>query len=302
MGRASRRKRQRRSSSHRQNTQAAGKVLAPNFDRTAVQAVRDAFATVTSAHASPEDLPELIEEIAGDRGRQGLVAYTLLSQFIAGSARELADARGQTLQAVLDSVTADLKTAGPEDRAALDSALFTVRTYAEMLDDLRPPDTVTADLDHNLAPGPTSRSYLIALTQIAHRMIAARCAETGEDVASCLQRGSLPAAEAHGNAIDADALEDYVGAIIGDRLAVEPLLLKMAAEALRQRTVGLPDEDAAEFRELGGSDQIEDLAGFAWDDMDAEDQRLLAITLLESVFVDPGGETVADRVRLVWRF
>ena len=85
---------------------------------------------------------------------------------------------------------------------------------------------MTADLDANLGPGPASCSYLIALTQIAHEMITAHRAETGEGVASYLQRVSLPAAGAHGNAIDADAVEDYAGALIGDRLAAEPLLLK----------------------------------------------------------------------------
>jgi hypothetical protein len=113
---------------------------------------------------------------------------------------------------------------------------------------------------------------------------------------------SLPAAEAHGNAIDADAVEDYVGALIGDRLAAEPLLLNVAAKALRRGTLALPDEDAGEFRELGGSDRLDELAGDAWDDMGAEDQRLLAITLLESVLIDPDGETVADRLSVAWRF
>ena len=47
---------------------------------------------------------------------------------------------------------------------------------------------------------------------------------------------------------------------------------------------------------------MDELAGDAWDDMDAEDQRLLAITLLESVLIDPDGETVADRLSVAWRF
>jgi hypothetical protein len=133
-------------------------------------------------------------------------------------------------------------------------------------------------------------------------MITAHCAETGEDVASYRQRVSLPAAGAHGNAIDADAVEDHVGALIGDRLGAEPLLLNVAAQALRRGTLALPDQDAGEFRELGGSDRLDELAGDAWDDMDAEDQRLLAITLLESVLIDPDGETVADRLSVAWRF
>jgi hypothetical protein len=204
--------------------------------------------------------------------------------------------------AVLEGITAGPETGDAEHRAALNRALASVRTYAEVLDDLRPPGTVTADLDANLGPGPSSCSYLIALAQIAHEMITARCAETGEDVAGYLRRVSLPAAEAHGNAIDADAVEDYVGALIGDRLAAEPLLLNVAAEALRHGALALPDEDAGEFRELGGSDRLDELAGDAWDDMGAEDQRLLAITLLESVLIDPDGETVADRLSVAWRF
>ena len=257
---------------------------------------------VTSVHASPQDLPGLAEELAADRGRQGLVAYALVSRFITESARELADARGMTVPAVLEGITAGLETGDAEHRTAVDRALATVRDYAEALDDLRPPGTVTADLDANLGPGPASCSYLIALTQIAHEMITAHCAETGEDVASYLQRVSLPAAGAHGNAIDADAAGDYAGALIGDRLAAEPLLLNVAAQALRRGTLALPEEDAGEFRELGGSDRLDELAGDAWDDMDAEDQRLLAITLLESVLIDPDGETVADRLSVAWRF
>ena len=98
MGKASRRKRQQRSSSHEDRTHpAAAEVPAPNFDGTAVQAIRDALAMVTSVHASPQDLPGLAEELAADRGRQGLVAYALVSRFITESARELADARGITV-------------------------------------------------------------------------------------------------------------------------------------------------------------------------------------------------------------
>ena len=68
------------------------------------------------------------------------------------------------------------------------------------------------------------------LTQSAHKTVAARCAEIGEDVVSYLQRISLPAAEAHGNEIAADAVEDYVGALIGQRLASEPQLLTRTAD------------------------------------------------------------------------
>ena len=76
----------------------------------------------------------------------------------------------------------------------------------------------------------------------------------------------------------------------------------MAPEPWRRGALALPDEDAGEFRERGGSDRLDELAGDAWDDMDAEDQRLLAITLLESVRIDPDGETVADRLSVAWRF
>jgi hypothetical protein len=131
---------------------------------------------------------------------------------------------------------------------------------------------------------------------------AARCAEIGEDVVSYLRRISLPAAETDGNEIEADAVEDYVDALITERLAAEPLLLTRAAEALRRNFAALPDGDADEFRELGGSDRLEELADETWDGMDAEDRRLVVIALLESVLVDPEGETVADRLSVAWRF
>ena len=199
--------------------------------------------SATRSQCSPRSMPArrtcrgLVEELAADRGRQGLVACVLVSRFITESARELAGARGVTVPAVLEGLTAGLETGDAEHHTALDRALASVRGYAEALDDLRPPGTVTADLDASLGPGPASCRYLIALTQIAHEMITAHCAETGEDVASYLQRVSLPAAGAHGNAIDADAAEGYAGALIGDRLAAEPLLLNVAAQALRRGTL-----------------------------------------------------------------
>ena len=140
MGKASRRKRQQRSSSHGDRTHAAAAgVPAPNFDGTAIQAIRDALAMVTSVHASPQDLPGLAEELAADRGRQGLVAYALVSRFITESARELADARGMTVPAVLEGITAGLETGDAEHHTAMNRALASVRDYAEVLDDLRPP-------------------------------------------------------------------------------------------------------------------------------------------------------------------
>ncbi len=135
MGKASRRKRQQRSSSHGHRTHpAAAEVPAPNLDATAVQAIRDALAMVTSVHASPQDLPGLAEELAADRGRQGLVACALVSRFITESARELAGARGITVPAVLEGITAVLETGDAEHHAALTRALASVRDYADVLD------------------------------------------------------------------------------------------------------------------------------------------------------------------------
>ncbi len=299
MGKASRRKRQQRGGDH-DRVQITGSVPAPNFEGALVDAPRRALAMVTSVHASPEDLPGLIEDL--DRPRLGVVAYALLSQLIMESARELADARGMAVVAALNDVTEGLQAGETVNRPALDRALVTVHKYAEVLDGMRSSETVVADLDANVVRRQAALGYLIALTHIAHETIAARCAEIGEDVASYLQRISLPAAETHGNEIEADALEDYVDALIAERLAAEPLLLTHAAEALRRGSAALPDEDAGEFRELGGSDRLEELTGDTWDDMDAEDKRLVAITLLESVLVDPEGETVADRLSIDWRF
>jgi hypothetical protein len=214
MGKASRRKHQQRAGGHRDRVRAAAGVPAPNFEGAAVEAARYAIAMVTSAHASPEDLPGLIEDLAADRARQGLVAYALVSELVTGSARELADARHITVIAAIDSATADLLADEDEDQAALSRALGTVRNYAEVLDAMRAPETVAGDLDANLGERHTADSYLIALTRIARETVAARCAESGEDVIRYLQRISLPAAEAHGNEIDADALEDYVDALM----------------------------------------------------------------------------------------
>ncbi len=301
MGKASRRKQRQRADGHRDRVRAAASVPAPNFEGAAVEAARHAIAMVTSAHASPEDLPGLIGDIAADRAREGLVAYALVSELVMESARELADARHITVMAAIDSATADLANED-EDMTALGRALGTVRTYAEVLDGLRPPETVAADLDANLGERHAAASYLIALTWIAHETVAARCAETGENVVRYLQRISLPTAEAHGNEIGADAVEDYVGALIDQRLADEPLLLTRTAEALRRGMVTLPDDCAVEFEELGGSGRLLELVAQAWDDMDADDQRLLVLALMDSVFVDPDGETVAERVHVSWRF
>lgn len=300
MGKASRRKRQQRNTDHRERAQAAGSVPAPNFAGAAIEATRYALAMVTAMHASPEDLPSLAEDLVANPTMQSLVAYALLSQLITESARELADARGATLVEALDYAVEDLTAGDHEDGPAMPLALGAVHAYAEVLNGTRQPETVVADLDANLEQA--GLAYVIALSQIAHATIAARCAEIGEDVISYLQRISLPAAKAHGNDIEAEAAEDYVAALISGRLATEPLLLTHVAEALRSGSVTLPGENADEFDELGGSARLEELAKDSWDDLDPEDQRLIAITLLESVAIDPEGDTVADRLEVTWRF
>ena len=138
MGKASRRKQRQRADGHRDRVRAAPSVPAPNFAGAAVEAARHAIAMVTSAHASPEDLPGLIGDLAADRARQGLVDYALVSELVMESARELADARHITVIDAIDSVTADLLANEDEDMTALGRALGTVRNYAQVLDGLRP--------------------------------------------------------------------------------------------------------------------------------------------------------------------
>ena len=93
---------------------------------------------VTSAYASPEDLPGLIGDIAADRARQGLVAHALVSGLVMESARELAGARHITVMDAINSATAGLLADEDEGRTALGRALGTVRNYAQVLDGLRP--------------------------------------------------------------------------------------------------------------------------------------------------------------------
>ena len=145
MGKASRRKQQQRNADHRERTQAAGSIPAPNFEGAAVEATRYALAMVTSVHASPEDLPSLTEDLAANRALQGMVAYSLLlSQLIMESASELADARGTALVDALNFAMEGLTAGEHEDSSAMPQALGTVHAYAEVLNGTRQPETVVA--------------------------------------------------------------------------------------------------------------------------------------------------------------
>jgi len=300
MGKASRRKRQLRTGEHHDRVRAAGEVPAPNVEGAALDAARHAMAMVTAAHASPEDLPRLAKDLSGNRARQGMVAYALVSRFIMEGIRELADAHGVLPTAALEDVITGPGL--PANQPALDRARATARTYAEVLGGMQPPEAMVADLDSNVAEEQHALGYLTALACIADQAITARCTETGENVTTYLQRIALPAAEAHGNDIDANVLEDYVGTLLAARLDAEPALLDHAALALRNGSTALDEEVTDEFRELGGSARLEELTGARWDALDDEDQRLIVLTMIESVFVDPEGDTVADRIRIVWRF
>jgi hypothetical protein len=276
-----------------------GSVPAPDFEAALIDAARLGLAMVTSVHASPEDLPGLIEDL--DRPRQGVVAYALVSELITEAARELADLRGVPLAAVVDREAEGLYAEDAVNRPVLDRALATVRIYVEVLDGVGSGEMLVPDLDVNTRQRQAALNYLIALAQIAHRLIVARCTELGEDVVSYLQRISLPAAEAHGCEIEADALDDYIDALIAERLADEPLLLTRAAEALRHGSVTLDEEDISEFRELGGSNRLAELTDAVWDDMNVEDKRLVANMLIDCILVASEGDTVADRVSVTWR-
>ena len=96
-------------------------------------------------------------------------------------------------------------------------------------------------------------------------------------------------------------MEDYADALVAERLADEPLLLTRAAKELRCGSATLDDEDTREFCELGGGDRLAALTDAVWDDMDAEDKRLVAIVLIDCVLVASEGDTVADRVSVTWR-
>ncbi len=298
MGKASRRKHQPRSGGHHRRVLITGSVPAPDFEEALIEAARLALAMVTSVHASPEDLPPLVEDL--DRPRQGVVAYALVSKFITESAREIAHVRGLSLVAAVNEAAKGLYAGETVNRPALGRALATVRIYTGVLDGVGSTETLVPDLDVNIRQRQAALSYLIALAQIAHQVIVARCIELGEDVATYLQRISLPAAEAHSCEIDADALEDYIDALIAERLAGEPLLLARAAETLSSGSTTLSGEDISEFCELGGNDRLAELTDVSWDNIDAEDKRLVIIALIDCVLVASEGDTVADRVSITW--
>lgn len=301
MGKGNRNKRKRQQE-RRRRVQSAGAVDAPNFAGAAVDSTRHAIALVTAFHASPDDLPELLDELVTDAVSQGLVANALLSRFLAPCCSELAESRGTQVADVLAQIVADLSVDEATDRGTWERAVGTARIYTEMLDNARSPEELAENLADQLGAGLATVSYLIALVQLAHQAVVTRCDRFSEDVASYIREVSLPPAEAHGNEIDADDVDEYIMALIDDRLATEPQLLVRAAQTLSQSADVLAEELADEFEELGGVDRLAELVGATWDDLDEDDQRLVVIALLDAVYVDPEGDTVADRLRVKWRF
>jgi hypothetical protein len=300
MGKGNRNKRKRQDERKRR-VQSTGAIDAPNFAGAAVHATRHAVALVTASHASPDDLPELLDDLVTDPVSQGLVANALLSRFVAPCCSELAASRDTPVTDVLDQIAVDLRRDSATDRDTGQRALGTARIYAQILDNARPPEDLAEDLAAQLGAGRATVSYLVALVQLAHHAVTTRCEDAGEDVASYIQKLSLPPAEAHGNDIDADDVDEYIVALIDHRLTAEPLLLTRAAQTLSQSADTLDEELAEEFDELGGVDRLTELAGATWDDLDEDDQRLVVITLLDAVYVDPEGDTIADRLRVTWR-
>lgn len=128
-----------------------------------------------------------------------------------------------------------------------------------------------------------------------------RRTKTGESITGYLQRASLPVAEARGNEIDPDDLNEYIIALINNRLDAEPRILKHAA-ALRQGSAIVPQELADEFEYLGGTDRLEKLVGQIWDELDDDVRRLIVLTLFDTIGTNPDGATVAERVQVDWRF
>jgi hypothetical protein len=271
-------------------------------DGAAVDAVRTGVALITALRSSPDDLPDLLLDLSLDPLDQALVANALLSRFAMTAMRDLSDASQTTLANALDQLVAGLPLDEAQDRSAWDGALRTARAYAEVLDGVGHPEAVAEELGKNLRSRLAAVGLIVALTQLTVVAIEARCDALGESTIAYLQRLALPAAEAHGNSVDADALDAYVGAVIEHRLASEPDLPTNAAQALRAGTVDLPDALTDEFNELGGPDKLDELTGVRWDDLDDDERRLIVLVLLDSVIIDPDGDLVADRVRITWRF
>ncbi|MFI9811797.1 hypothetical protein [Saccharothrix variisporea] len=171
--------------------------------------------------------------------------------------------------------------------------------YADVYSRQRLADDIAPVLTSNLGFGLNAISYLIALTQLAHQVLVARCEETGEDVVTHLLSMALPTAMDHGNDIDAD---EYVLALIAERLDTHPGLLAGAAAAIGQDPEALLGEFADEFEELGGAERLEQLDDVAVPDMDEDDLRLLFLVMLESAVINPDGAMFTERVEVNWRF
>ena len=301
MSKANRRKKDRRRQSKRR-VRAAGATRAPNGAGMAVDSVRRAVALVTAMHSTPDDLPALLDESIDDTASQALTAAALHSRFVAAGCEVIAEIHDMQPTEVLDDVVTELA----DDEANLPEpwhrVLATARVYAEVYSGQRPADDIAPVLTSNLGSGLTAVSYLIALTQLAHQVLVARCDETGEDVVAHLRDMALPAAMDHGNDIDADDADEYVLALIAERLDTHPGLLTRAAAAISQDPEALLGEFADEFEELGGTERLEQLDDKTVPDMDDDDLRLLFLVMLESAVISPDGATVAERIQVNWRF
>ncbi|MCE6995420.1 hypothetical protein LZG04_11465 [Saccharothrix sp. S26] len=119
---------------------------------------------------------------------------------------------------VLDDVAAELADDETDLPEPWHRVLATARVYAEVYGGHRTADDIAPVLTTNLGSGLTAVSYLIALTQLAHQVLVARCEQTGEDVVEHLRDMALPAAMDHGNDIDADDADEYVLALIAEHL------------------------------------------------------------------------------------
>lgn len=301
MSKANRRKKDRRRQSKRR-VRAAGTTRAPNAAGMAVNSVRHAVALVTAMHSTPDDLLALLDESVDDTASRALTAVALHSRFVVAGCEVIAEIRDMQPAEVLDDVVAELA----DDEADLPEpwhrVLATSHLYAEVYSGQRPADDIAPVLTTNLGTGPTAVSYLIALTQLAHQVLIARCEQTGEDVVEHLRDMALPAAMDHGNDIDADDADEYVLALIAERLDTHPGLLTGAAAAISQDPEAALGEFTEEFEELGGAERLEQLHGETVPDMDDDDLRLLFLVMLESAAINPDGATVAERIQVNWRF